>query len=503
MKKTLLMIFPLVISLSTNGQKMGREKIDELAKELSESSMDEFLELLRIPNNALNRSDIERNVEWCERAFQKRNFSTARLQTGGIPLLLAERKNPAARKTVLIYLQLDGQPVDGSRWNQPDPYDPALKRKINGNWQILDWSAVDEFEDDWRIFARSAADAKGPVAMFLAALDGLKKAGISPDFNIKVVMDFEEEIGSPRLPKAVRENTEQLAADMLLIFDGPRHLSNLPTLLFGARGIATVELTTYGPVTPQHSGHFGNYAPNPALDLSRLLAGMKDDNGKVIIDGYYDGVSIDPEEEMILRAVPDDERSIQERLQISAVDSVGTYYQESIQYPSLNIRGLQSGWINEEARTIVPAWAKAELDIRLVEESDPLNLIELIRRHVQNKGYLVLDHDPNKEERLSGKKVVRLNYDVSYQSFRTDFDSEVGKWLRKAFNRGFGSDPIMIRMTGGSVPIAPFVKALKVPAVIVPTVNSDNNQHSPNENIRIGNYREGIKTMLAVLSQRL
>ena len=190
-------------------------------------------------------------------------------------------------------------------------------------------------------------------------------------------------------------------------------------------------------------------------------------------------------------------------LQIGEVDQVGPNYQESIQYPSLNIRGLQSGWINEKARTIIPAWARAEIDVRLVLESDPKRLIQLIQKHVENQGYYVIDREPTAEERTQYPRVATLSSEISYQSFRTDLDTKIGKWLRKALFRGFEQDPIRVRMSGGSIPISPFVNTLDIPAVAVPTVNRDNNQHSPNENIRLGNYRNGVKTLLAILTEKL
>ena len=444
-------------------------------------------ELLSIPNDAFYTEHIEQNVLWCEAAFADRGFSTQRIATATVPLLLAERKHPKAKKTVLVYLQIDGQPVDSTRWFQESPYIPSLKRPGSiGEWETLPWEKIKDYEDDWRVFARSASDAKGPVAMFLTALDIAAAQKQTPNYNLKVIMDFEEELGSPRLPGAVIKNAELLSADMLIIFDGPRHITNKPTLTFGARGIATITLTTYGPVVPQHSGHFGNYAPNPALRLSRLLASMKDEEGRVTIPGFYDGVSIDPETQVILKAVPDDEAQIRERLQIAASDKVGGYYQEAIQYPSLNIRGMQSGWIDEKVRTIVPGWARAEIDVRLVLETDPNRLLELVKEHIETLGYKVLDREPTKEERLKHPKIATFTSEISYQSFRTDFDSEVGLWLRKALKKAFGETPIMIRMSGGSIPISPFVTTLNIPAVTVPTVNRDNNQHSPNENLRLG-----------------
>lgn len=499
-------VFALIISLPilTKAQKLSDEKLQLLSEKYAVTSFPMLKDLLSIPNDALYPEEIEKNVKWCEQAFQDRGFTTTRIETEVSPLLLAERKSKKAKKTVLIYLQVDGQPVDISRWFQESPYIPALKKQNKaGDWEELSWSEIENYEDDWRVFARSTADAKGPVAMFLAALDAIAEEKISPNYNLKIIMDFEEELGSPRLPLAVRENAELLKSDMLIIFDGPRHITNKPTLSFGARGIATITLTTYGPIVPQHSGHYGNYAPNPALRLSQLLASMKDEDGRVVIPGFYDGITITPETEKILRAVPDDEKQIQERLQLGSVDKVGTYYQESIQYPSLNIRGMQSGWIDEKARTIIPGWARAEIDVRLVKESDPERLIGLIKKHIEDKGYYLTDKIPSKEERINNKKVATFTYDISYQAFRTDFDSEVGLWLRKAIKTAFKEDPIMIRMSGGSIPISPFVITLGIPAVGVPTVNRDNNQHSPNENIRLGNYRDGIKTMIAILAEKL
>ncbi|MEE4108255.1 MAG: M20/M25/M40 family metallo-hydrolase, partial [Halieaceae bacterium] len=403
----------------------------DLADQQARASFPLLRELLRIPNDANSPADIEKNIVWCEEAFGDRGFSLARIATPKIPLLLAERRVLGADTTVLVYLQVDGQPVDPGAWFQDDPYEPTLKRRnALGEWQALEWSAIENYDDEMRVFARSASDAKGPVAMFLAALDGLAKQGIEPNFNLKIIMDFEEELGSPRLPQAVLDNRERLAADMLVIFDGPRHITNRPTLTYGARGITELTLTTYGPIVPQHSGHFGNYAPNPALRLAQLLASMKDADGRVTIPGFYDGIEIDADTESILRAVPDDEQQIRERLQLGSVDRVGRFYQEAIQYPSLNIRGMRSGWINEEKRTIVPAWARAELDMRLVLESDSDRLVGLVADHIRRQGYHLTDSEPDFETRMAHEKIASLTWREHYQSFRTPFDSTVGSWLR-------------------------------------------------------------------------
>lgn len=487
------------------GQKIKSEELDELSLQYAKASFDELYEFYNMPNDAVYPKDIEVNVKWCEAAFSNRGFETQRLETSTVPLLLATREVSPKAKTVLIYLQIDGQPVDSRFWDQEDPWTPTLKaRNDQGEWEAQDWSQLDgEIDREWRIFVRSASDAKGPAMAFLKAMDILNDRKLKPNFNMKVIMDFEEELGSPRLPQAVNDYSEELSADMLIIFDGPRHPSNEPTLTFGARGIATISLEVFGPKVPQHSGHYGNYAPNPALRLSQLLSSMKDEGGRVTIPTWYDGISISDEVKAILRQVPDDEHAIKAKLGISEIDQVAPNYQESVQYPSLNIRGMRSGWVGEEARTIVPSSAIAEIDVRLVKETEGQRMVNLVRQHIIDQGYYLVDERPTEEERMKYGKIARFNYEISYGAFRTEFDTEVGRWLREGIVRGFGKEPIQKRTSGGSIPISPFVITLGIPAVTVPTVNPDNNQHSPNENIRIGNYIDGIKTITAILTTKL
>lgn len=498
---TALMFF----AIAASGQQIKSSELDELSLKYAKASFGELYDFFSIPNDAVYPEDIEKNVSWCENAFEKRGFETQRLETSKVPLLLASRIIGPKAKTVLIYLQVDGQPVDSSAWFQESPWTPTLKaQNAKGEWEIQDWSKLEgELDRDWRIFVRSASDARGPDMMFLKAMDILNDRKLKPNFNMKVIMDFEEELGSPRLPQAVKDYSEALSADMLIIFDGPRHPSNEPTLTFGARGIATVSLEVFGPRFPQHSGHYGNYAPNPAFRLSQLLSSMKDEGGRVTIPTWYDGITLSEEVKAILEQVPDDEDGIKRKLGISEIDQVASNYQEAIQYPSLNIRGMRSGWVGDESRTIVPSSAIAEIDIRLVKETEGQRMVDMVRKHVEGQGYYLVEDEPTQEERMKYGKIARFNYEISYGAFRTEFDTEVGRWLRKGIVRGFGKEPIQKRTSGGSIPISPFVITLGIPAVTVPTVNPDNNQHSPNENIRIGNYIDGIKTITAILTTQL
>lgn len=463
-------------------------------------------ELLAIPNDAHQPADIERNVQWCEKHLAQYRFATQRLTTPTVPLLLAQHEEHVpGRPTVLFYFHIDGQPVDPSFWFQDDPYRAVLKEEREGEgWVTIDWTRLtDKTPDpDWRIFARSASDDKGPFVMFLAALETLYTQGKTLPYNLKVILDFEEEIGSPRLAQAVTDNRTALSANMLLIFDGPKHPSNRPTITYGARGSTGMRITVFGPTFPLHSGHYGNYAPNPALRLAKLLASMKDDAGRVIIPGYYDGIHLDAETKAILSAVPDNEQELMVRLGIGETDRVGNSYQESLQYPSLNIRGMASAWVGEEARTIVPATATAELDLRLVVESDGERLKELVRQHIMDQGYHITGGRPTSRERVLYPRICQVQSSRGVtKAFRTDFSSAAGIWTYETIRDAFGIEPVRLRTMGGTLPISPFITALNVPAVIIPLVNSDNNQHSPNENLRLGNYFDGAKTFYALMSR--
>jgi len=426
------------------------------------NSIEELREFIAIPNDALEHADINLNLTWLTKKFNARGFNSSILPTEGESLFFAALPMEDSKPTILFYMHFDGQSVDPSKWDQPNPYEVVLKSQNGDAWQ---------------------------------------KQEIP--FNVKVILDSEEEKSSKPLPKAVKEYRELLAADFLIINDGPVHVSGKPTVVYGCRGITTLSLTTYGPIKPQHSGHYGNYAPNPGFLLSKVLSSMKDNQGKVVIDGYYDGISIDENTMNILKSVPEDGDTINSTLAIKTPDQVGGFYQEALQYPSLNIRGLGSGWIGKKARTIVPATATAELDLRLVPETDGTRLKGLVKKHIESQGFYITDKTPTTDERMAHDKIIMIKEGSVTDAFRTDLNDANGNFIVNTLKTNFNDTVVQIRIMGGTVPISPFINELKIPAFIVPMVNPDNNQHSPNENIKIGQLAYGIKVFYSILSSTM
>jgi len=500
-KSILAAIF--LLSFSGAAQTLSTTKIKQLGESKLIEAISDFREFLEIPNDGNYKENVYSNLEWCRENFESKGFIVSQLETPGMPLLLAEKVINKDAKTALFYLQIDGQPVDTSAWSQPSPYQAVLKESDGDNkWKIIDWQSLDgELNMDWRISARSASDSKGPAMSLMQAIDVLDENDITPAFNVKIIMDFQEELGSRDLPGAVKEYSDELSADFLVIMDGVRSVVNQPTLTFGARGIATATLTVYGPKSPLHSGQFGNFAPNPVFAASRLIAGMKDNEGRVTIPGFYDGVSLSEADRKILNNVPDDIDEIKGNVGIMVADGIGETYQESLQYPSLNVRGMQAAWVGKEVRTIIPSEVVIEIDMRLVPETPGQRQVDLLKKHVVDQGYYLIDREPTDDERTQYPKIASFKYRLGSAPFRTEYGTPIDQWLTSAVTRATGMRPIRMRTTGGSQPIGPFINTLNIPAIAVRIPNPGNNIHAPDENLRIGNFLEGIQTCIGILTE--
>jgi acetylornithine deacetylase/succinyl-diaminopimelate desuccinylase-like protein len=463
----------------------------------------ELVEALSIPNVASDRTNIRKKAEALKGTLERRRFTASLLETEGNPLVFGERRTEGARRTILYYIHYDGQPVNPALWKQESPWKPILRdgRMEDGAREIPGLDAIERLEPDWRIYARSASDDTSPIVALMTAIDALDAAAIPFTSNLKVILDGEEEAGSPSLVPTIQRYRGQLAADLMLILDGPIHPSNRPTLVYGARGNLTVNLTVYGPKFALHSGHYGNWIPNPGMRLAQLLATMKDDRGRVLVPGFYDGIRLTPEDRRILQSVPDDEGALLKLFGVSEPDLVGESLQEALQYPSLNVRGLESAYVGAQARTIIPDHATAALDVRLVKETDGEALLAKIRKHIASQGYHVVETDPDDEIRARYPRIAKLDSPRGdgTSAYRTEIDDPQALSLAAAVERTLGEEPVRIRTSGGTVPIAPFIEALGFPAVSVPTVNFDNNQHGENENVRIGHFFRAAVILAATL----
>ncbi len=477
-----------------------KNEVESYVQANQKKILTELMEILSIPDLASDSQNIRRKAEKLRQMLAARGLFAELLETEGNPLVYGELTVPGACRTILFYFHYDGQPVDPTRWMQEDPFRPILRDgKLEDGAREIDLVALDHFERDWRIYARSASDDTSPIVAVLTALDAIRSVGAQPSSNLRIVLDGEEEAGSPSLIPAIDKYRDKLQADLMLILDGPIHPSRRPTLVFGARGILSLDLTVYGPKFPLHSGHYGNWAPNPAMRLAQLLASMKDEKGRVVIEGFYDGIDLTEEDRRVLESVPDDHEALMELFGFSEPDAVGGSLQEAIQYPSLNVRGLRSAWVGDEARTIVPDRAVAAIDVRLVAETKGEDLYEKILAHVRGQGYHVVDEDPDDATRARHSRIVKVAWSAE-EAFRTPVTHSQAAPLIAALAGVWGEDPVVIRTMGGTVPISPFILSLGFPAVGVPVVNFDNNQHSPNENLRLGHFFDGIVTFAALLT---
>jgi acetylornithine deacetylase/succinyl-diaminopimelate desuccinylase-like protein len=463
----------------------------------------ELVDLLSIPNVASDAPNIERNAEKLVEMLGRRGFRTRLLPIEGRgPVVYGALETPGAARTVIFYCHYDGQPVEPTLWTGTKPFEPALRtNSIDAGGRLIPFpKAPARYEDDWRIYARSAADDKAPIVALLAAVDALRANRIPLAVNLKVVLDGEEEAGSPHLKATLLAHRELLAGDLLIAADGPVDQSGRPLVDFGNRGVLAVNLAVFGPLHPLHSGHYGNWVPNPAMRLAQLLASMKDADGHVLIEGFYDGAEpLGEAERSAIEQAPANDAELLGRFGIAKPDGGGKKLLELLNEPSLNIDGLESGWVGPQGKTIIPDRATASLDLRLVKDIQPDQQFARLVAHIRKQGYVVLDHEPTLAERLKNPRIAEVTRDKGYPATRTPMDLPVAQALLRVVDDATGQTAVRLPLLGGSVPMYIF-ENLGLPVIGVPIVNFDDNQHSPNENLRLREFWRGIEIDAAILA---
>lgn len=443
--------------------------------------LSEFTGLLAIPNLASDTPNIRKNAAAIQKLLEKRGVTTRLLETPDAPpVVYGELAAPNAVRTVVFYAHYDGQPLDPKEW-ATDPWKPTIKGD--------------------RIYARSASDDKAPIIALATALDALKAAGIVPRQNIKFVFEGEEEAGSRHLDRILAANQELLRADVWLICDGPVHQSRRQQIVFGARGVETLDITVYGPRRELHSGHYGNWAPNPGMMLARLLASMKDDDGRVLVDHFYDGIEpLSATEKRAIAAAPDIDAELERELWLGRTEGGGRKLVDLLNLPSLNIRGMGSARIGNQASNVIPSTATASIDMRLVKGIDHNEAAKRLIEHIRKQGYFIVDHDPDADTLMSHPKVAKItNREGGYNAERTSMDLPISRLVLQTADSIHGP-VVRLPTMGGSVPLYMISQILGSPTITVPIANHDNNQHSYNENIRIQNLWDGIELMAALLA---
>ena len=455
-----------------------------------------YAEFLTYPNRARDVEDVTRAASYIRDRMIDAGVE-ARLLTidGAPPLVYGEWIVPGATRTLGIYAHYDGQPVDPTNWTHP-PFEPVLytaSMEAGGRPRPLpaDGEAVDP---EWRLYARSAGDDKAPIAAIFSVIRAFKEGDVAPTSNLIFVFDGEEEAGSRRLGDYLEMARDQVATvDVWLFCDGPAHQSGRPLLAFGARGAMGMEVTVYGATRNLHSGHYGNWAPDTGNILARLLASMKDDTGRVLIEGWYETVEpSSPEAEAALAGMPDWDDQLKRELGLVRTEGEPETLPERLMVPALNVRGITSGNTGSLARNIIPNTAVASLGIRLVQGNDPAHLRQLVIEHIERRGFHVVSDDPDIETRLRYPRIAKVTGGggarAAFTSMADPYVQQVIAAANQGADRAFVEGALVLAPgLGGTLPIALFTDVWRKPAVVVPVANHDNNQHAPDENLRIAN----------------
>jgi acetylornithine deacetylase/succinyl-diaminopimelate desuccinylase-like protein len=468
--------------------------------------LDEFTRLLAIPNVASDRENIRKNAQFILEMMQRRGLNPQLLEgrtNDTPPAVYGEWKTPGAVHSIVLYAHYDGQPTDPKQWTGTLPWQPVWRSAaLESGGAIVTLPAnAEPINPEWRLYARSASDDKAGVMAILTAFDALRAQGIAPSLNIKFIFEGEEEAGSPHLGEIIDLHKDLLAADAWIICDGPVHQSGRKQVVFGVRGDQNVDVTVYGAKRPLHSGHYGNWAPNPAMLLARLLATMKDDAGRVTIAGWYDGVEpLGEAERRAIAEAPAYDDELRSQLGLARTEGSGKSLLELINQPSLNINGISSGDVGALARNVIPITATAVLDLRLVKGNDHRQQVQRLIGHIRKQGFFVIDHDPTDAERkqyaLIAKVIARTG---GYNAERTRMDLPISIAVVSAVQATSTQPIVRLPTAGGSLPLSVITDHLRTTTMTVPIANYDNNQHAENENLRLQNLWDGIETWAAVM----
>lgn len=441
------------------------EKALEKAEENKDEALQTLLELVAQPSVSTRGEGMDESVSLLRGVMEDAGIETRVLQTGGNPAIFGEVRGRPGAPTVLFYGHYDVQPPEPLElWESP-PFEPEVR--------------------EGRVFGRGVADNKGQHLCHILAIKAWRETVGELPVNVKLLIEGDEETGSPHLADLVKGNKDLLFADFAYTSDGGIHASGRPVVCFGARGLLYVEVEVHGANTDAHSGNKGGVLPQPAWEMVELLASLRDEDGKAGFPGFRDDVREPRSEEVaMLREIPFDREGFLEEhgLAASPVESGEDYHRRLAFEPTFNLAGLSSGYSGPGSKTIIPAKAAAKIDFRLVPDQKPEKVLEAFTAAVKER-------NPNAEVRDLG----------GVPPSRTDPSSPASRVVAEAVKKGWGSEPVRVPSLGGTLPDYVFTRILGVPSFIVPYANHDERNHAPNENLKVGCFRAGVRTTLCLL----
>jgi acetylornithine deacetylase/succinyl-diaminopimelate desuccinylase-like protein len=482
-----------------------REAVQKYISENEIKIVRELADLVALPNIASDLADMEKNAAHLTDLLEARQFKVKLLRAeGGPPLVCGQRLSSEAGLTVVFYAHYDGQPIVPELW-QSDPWQVIVRkgRLEAGAEELLLDELKSPIDPEWRLYGRSTSDDKVSIVALLAALDALDAASIKPSISIKLVLDGEEERGSPHIAEILGKNKDLLAADLWIFCDGPMHQTRLPQVVYGVRGVTSVEITYYGPAVGLHSGHYGNWAPDPGMQLARLITSMRDVDGNLLIEGI-DKLArpLGATPDAAVKNAPSVENQLRDDLALGWTEGEPIPLAERIIRPAVNMLGFRVGQVGDKAKNAISPIAQAVVGFRLVPDITPNAIREAVEDHIRSQGFYIVHEEPSAEVRRENARIVWLEWENGYPALWTDMDLPISKAIARVVDEAVEGPIVLTPSLGGSLPLFVFSEILGAPPiVVVPIANHDNNQHAPNENLRIRNLWQGIEIYAALMAR--
>ncbi|MDN3448806.1 dipeptidase [Planococcus sp. APC 3906] len=447
---------------------MNAKQIDQYFKDYREQHLEELKAFLRIPSVSSlseHKDDVRKGAEWLKTSIQEAGLENAEIfETDGHPVVYADWLHAEGKPTVLVYGHYDVQPVDPlNLWETP-PFDPHVR--------------------DNKLYARGASDDKGQTFMHVKAVEALLKLNGELPVNIKFIVEGEEEIGSPNLPKYAEQNLEQLKADLIVISDTGMQGPGRPAVCYGLRGLAGIQIDVKGPKGDLHSGLYGGAVQNPLHAIVEILQSFRDKEGVIQVEGFYDDVlEVSDKERAEFAALEFDLE--QEKKDLGITEDFGekgySFIERTWIRPTLEINGITGGFSGEGIKTVLPAEASSKITCRLVPNQDPDDIVAKLRAHVEA-------HKP------AGVTVNISEFDKG-QPFLTPYDHPAIQAAGRSYERVYNVKTAFTRM-GGSVPIvAVFDQVMGLPVVLMGFGLSSENFHAPNEHFHLENFDKGLRVI--------